>query len=155
MTPTRIGWTSLAIAAAASVFVGVTVLNDSTARTGELQHRLEATPPATANDLRQLGDQVDQLATAPPTIVVQTTAVPGPPGAAGATGPAGPAGTITVQPAPVRSNGPAPPVVTRTTPPRSAAPPSSTPAPTSTPTATSSAVPCSLPAFLAGVCVQR
>lgn len=154
MTPTRIGWASLAIAAAGAAFIGVTLLNsvdDATNRTGRLQQQLETAAPATAGDVRELGDQVHELATSAPTVVV--TALPGPPGPAGAEGAAGtpgPPGRIIVRTVPAAPT--AVPVPTRTARPPGAAAPS--PAPTPAPTASSSAIPCSLPGFLDGRCQE-
>lgn len=152
MTPSRIGWLAVAVAGGALTFVSVTLLNHvdtSTDRTGQLQQHLEATPPATAGQLAELGAQVDRIPTAAsvPTIVV--TAPPGPPGRVGPAGAPGRDGqlratVITVAPTPAAT-------VTHTVRPQPAAPPDRS---TPTPAPSSSPVPCSVAAFLAGVCVQ-
>lgn len=165
MNPTRIGWLAVAVAGAATAFVSVTLLNSvdaGTTRTGQLQHRLEATPPASATDIARLGDQVHDLATAVPTVVV--TQLPGPPGSAGPPGQAGPPGTpgqiivrtIRPTPAPVPSRTPRPaqahaPSSSSTSSPSS----SSSPTPTASATPTAAPAPCALSDYLAGECVHR
>lgn len=96
MTPSRLGWTSLAVAAGASAYVLVAVLgkaDDNSSRTEQLRQRIEATPPASARQLAELGDRVDALPSEMPTPRVVVTAVPGAPGPAGPSGPQGTRGT--------------------------------------------------------------
>lgn len=95
MTVDRIGWVGIAIAGGAAAFLLVatlTTVDETTDKTGQLQQQLKATPPASVDQVEELGKQVASLPGRMPTPRVVVTAAPGPPGAPGPAGPSGPQG---------------------------------------------------------------
>lgn len=126
-----------AVVAALIAYLGVEVLNtadENGDRTADLQQQLEATPPASADQVAELGDRVDALPTEAPTRTVVVTAppVPGPAGPAGPAGPPGAPGAT--GPKGAATNGPD----------RPSRPTAARPRPTVTITATPAPAPCRL-----------
>lgn len=138
---------ALAGVAATAAWVGIELLNtadEGSGRTEELQRHLEATPPASADQVAQLTDRVVELPTSIPTPRIVVTAAPGPagpPGQAGSRGPQGASGSTTVRTVTVPARG-APQAAQR--------PARPSPAPTVTVTAAPHCV-----AYLAGLCLTR
>lgn len=126
-----------AVVAALIAYLGVEVLNttdENGDRTADLQQQLEATPPATADQVAELGERVDALPTeaATPTIVVTAPPMAGPAGPPGPAGPRGAAGAT------------GPKGVATAAPDRPSRPAAARPRPTVTITSAPSPAPCRL-----------
>lgn len=110
----RLGLTGIAGAVAVVTFLvgsALVAAKDNGDTTERIDTRLQTAPPATQDQVAELGKQVGNLPSSLPTPRVVVTAVPGPPGPAGAAGrdggrgPTGPAGRVVVTTSPTSSRG--------------------------------------------------